>query len=54
MANRVNQRRFAKFPSEPTNEHFNQLGIVFVGVFPNAFAQLRPREHAAGLAHQYL
>src|SRR5215510_7563372 len=54
MANSVNQRRFAELLSESTNEHFNQLGVVFVFVFPDAFAQFRAREHASGLAHQHL
>src|ERR1041385_3903672 len=54
VANRVNQWRFAEFLAQPTNEHLNQLGIVLVLVFPNAFTKLCAREHAAGLAHQYL
>ena len=51
VANRVNQRRFAEFFSQPTNEHLNELGIVFMRVLPHAFAQLRACEHAAWFAH---
>src|SRR6478752_3406276 len=51
VANRVNQRRFTELFPEPTNEHLNQLGIVFVRVFPHAFTQLRAREHASRFPH---
>ena len=54
MANRLNQRWFAEFLSQSTNEYLNQFGIVFVCVFPNALAELGAREHASRLAHQYL
>src|SRR6516164_6214346 len=54
VANRVNQRRFTKFFSEPTNEHLNELGIVFMRVLPHAFAQFRACEHAARFPHQHL
>ena len=49
MANRVNKRGFTEFFPEPANEHLNQLGIVFVRMLPDAFAQLRACElDAAG------
>src|SRR5215468_10357939 len=54
VANGVNQRRVAELLSQSTNEHFNQLGVVFVCVFPDTLAQLRAREHASRLAHQHL
>src|SRR5206468_6262204 len=54
VANRVDQRGFAQLFSQSTNEHFNQLGVVFVCVFPDALAQLRAREDAAWFAHQHL
>ena len=51
VPNRVNQRRFTEFFSEPTNEDLNQLGIVFMRVLPHAFAQFRACEHAARFPH---
>ena len=47
----MNQRRIADLSSQPTDEHFDQLCIVFVRVFPNTFAQLGAREYTARLAH---
>src|SRR5437764_7586810 len=51
VANRVNQRRLTKLFPEPTNEHLNQLGIVFMRVLPYAFTQLRACEHASRFPH---
>ena len=47
----VNQRRITDLSSQPADEHFDQLGIVFVWVFPNTFAQLGAREDTARLTH---
>ena len=43
----VDQRRITDFFSEPADEYFDQLGIILMGVFPNALAQLRAREDTA-------
>ena len=51
VPNRVNQRRFTELFSEPTNEHLNQLGIVFMRVLPHTFAQFRACKHAARFPH---
>ena len=51
VANGVNQWRFTKFFPEPTNEHLNQLGVVFVRVLPHTLAQLRACEYAARFPH---
>jgi len=47
----VNQGRITDLSSQPADEDFDQLRIVLVRVFPNAFAQLGAREDASGLAH---
>ena len=43
----VNQRRITELFSQPTDEHFDQLRVVFMRVFPNAFAQFCSRKGAA-------
>ena len=47
----VNQRRVTDLSSQSANEHFDQLRIVLVRVFPNTFAQLGAREDTGRLAH---
>jgi hypothetical protein len=47
----MNQRRITDLSSQPANEDFDQLCIVFVWVFPNTFAQLGAREDTARLTH---
>lgn len=54
VANGLNQGRFAQLFSESANEHFNQLGIVFVRMLPNPFAQLRACEDASRFPHEHL
>ncbi len=43
-----------RFFSQTADENFYQLGVVFVLVLPNAFAQFGAREDAAGRADQHL
>ena len=50
----VNQRRITNFSSQPSDENLDQLRVVFVCVFPDAFAKLRAREDTARLPHQHL
>ena len=49
VANGVNQRRITDLLSETADENFDQLRMVLMRVFPNAFAQFGAREYAAGL-----
>jgi hypothetical protein len=50
----MNEERVADFFSQPSDENFDQLRIVFVRVLPNTFAQFSAREDAAWLAHEHL
>ena len=52
VADGVNQRRIADFFPQPANEHFDELRIVLMGMFPNALAEFRAGEDAARLPHQ--
>ena len=38
MADGVNQWGISDFFPQPSNENFDELGVVFMGVFPDAFA----------------
>jgi hypothetical protein len=53
VANGVNQRRITDLFSQPTDEHFDQLRVVLMRVFPNAFGQLRSRKDAAEFPISY-
>src|SRR5947207_14741437 len=54
VAHSVNQRRITNLFSQPADENFDQLRVVLMRVFPNAFAKLRAWEDAAGLSRQDL
>jgi hypothetical protein len=51
VAHCLNQLRRADFFSQSPDEDFHQFGIVFVRMFPDAFAQFRAGEDATGLAY---
>jgi hypothetical protein len=50
----LNQGRLANSFAQASDENLHEFGIVFVGMFPNAFAQLRAGKYSAGLAHEDL
>ena len=51
VAHCLDQLRRADFFSQSPDEDFHQFGIVFVRMFPDAFAQFRAGEDATGLAY---
>src|SRR5262245_55963800 len=48
VAYRLNQRRITNFLSEPANENFYKLGVIFMCVLPHALAEFRASEYTVG------
>src|SRR5438046_9727746 len=53
VAHCMNQRWIADFLSQSSDENFHQLRVIFVLVFPDAFAQSGAGESAARLPHKH-
>jgi hypothetical protein len=54
VADGVNQRWITNFLSQPAYENFDELRIVLMLMFPNAFTQLGARKDTTRLPHQHL